>query len=82
MGGEMLEAFPCVPILGTTSLGVAVLSYNGALNFGLTGDWDIVPDLDVFSRGIEAAARELLDLATPANVSGGSRWAGPGPSTG
>ena len=82
MGGEMLEAFPCVPILGTTSLGVAVLSYNGALNFGLTGDWDIVPDLDVFARGIEAAARELLDLATPANVSGGSRWAGPGPSAG
>jgi len=58
-GGQMLEAFPCVPIAGTASIGVAVLSYNGQLDFGLVGDWDIVPDLDVLARGIEEGLREL-----------------------
>jgi diacylglycerol O-acyltransferase len=64
-GGQMIEAFPCVPIAGTASLGVAVLSYNGQLSFGLNGDWDIVPDLNVFARGIEEALRELRDAETP-----------------
>jgi WS/DGAT/MGAT family acyltransferase len=69
-GGKMLEAFPCVPILGTTSLGVAILSYNGRMNFGLTGDWDIAPDLDVFASGLEASFTELKKITAPANVRG------------
>jgi diacylglycerol O-acyltransferase len=67
-GGQMLEAFPCVPIASTASLGVAILSYNGQLSFGLNGDWDIVPDLDLFARGIEEALRELQDAATPGRI--------------
>jgi diacylglycerol O-acyltransferase len=68
-GGKMLEAFPCVPIMSNAALGVAVLSYNGQLDFGLCGDWDILPDLDVFAAGLEEARRELLDLSTPGEVS-------------
>jgi WS/DGAT/MGAT family acyltransferase len=75
-GGPMLEAFPCVPIAGTASIGVAILSYNGALNFGLCGDWDIVPDLDVLAAGIEESMTELRDLAAPGRV--GSAEARPG----
>jgi diacylglycerol O-acyltransferase len=71
-GGQLLEAFPCVPIAGTASLGVAILSYNGQLNFGLTGDWDIVPDLDVFAAGIQESLRELRDIATPGELSASS----------
>lgn len=67
-GGRMLEAFPCMPIHGTTSLGVAVLSYNGQLNVGLTGDLDIVPDLHIFASGIEQSIRELCALSSPANI--------------
>jgi diacylglycerol O-acyltransferase / wax synthase len=70
-GGQMIEAFPCVPIASTASLGVAILSYNGQLSFGLNGDWDIVPDLDVFANGIKEALRELQDAATPARISDG-----------
>jgi WS/DGAT/MGAT family acyltransferase len=62
-GGEMLEAFPVVPIMGTTSLGIAILSYNGALNFGLNADWDLFPDLRVLAEGIELETEALLDLA-------------------
>jgi len=64
----MLEAFPCVPIMSNAPLGVAVLSYNGQLDFGLTGDWDILPDLDVFAAGLEESRRELWDAAGPTEV--------------
>jgi len=66
MGGQMLEAFPCVPIAGTASLGIAILSYNGHLCFGLNGDWDVVPDLDRLASGIEDSVRELEGVARTA----------------
>jgi diacylglycerol O-acyltransferase / wax synthase len=59
-GGEMREAFPVVPIAGTTSLGVAVLSYNGKVCFGLQGDADLLgDDLPHLARGIEQSLQEL-----------------------
>jgi WS/DGAT/MGAT family acyltransferase len=63
LGGQLLEAFPCVPILGTASVGVAILSYNGQLNFGLTGDYDIVPDLHALADGIQESLAELCDAS-------------------
>jgi diacylglycerol O-acyltransferase / wax synthase len=67
-GGRLLEAFPAVPIMGTTSIAVAVLSYDGQLSFGLTGDYDVVPDLHVLAAGIAAARDELRELVTPGQV--------------
>ena len=61
LGGEMTEVFPFVPILGKVSLAVGCVSYNGNLNFGLNGDWDVVPDLHVLRRGIQESLAELLD---------------------
>jgi WS/DGAT/MGAT family acyltransferase len=58
-GGRLLEAFPFVPLLGTTSIGVAILSYDGQLAFGLTGDRDVVPDLQVLADGIRESIEEL-----------------------
>lgn len=60
LGGKLIEVFPYVPLVGTTSLGVAIVSYDGQLNFGLSGDWDLVPDLDVLADGIRASIAELL----------------------
>jgi len=68
MGAEMLEAFPIVPLVGNTSVGIAILSYNGALNLGLTGDRDTSPDLHVLAESIEKSfseARNLADVAAP-----------------
>ena len=53
LGARMLEAFPVVPLGGNMSLEVAVLSYNGALNLGVTSDRDTCPDADVFVHGVE-----------------------------
>jgi diacylglycerol O-acyltransferase len=42
---------------------VACTSLAGTLAFGLTADWDSVPDVEVLARGIEAAIDELEKAA-------------------
>jgi WS/DGAT/MGAT family acyltransferase len=62
-GQRLLECFPYVPLAGTVSVGVAIFSYDGALNFGVTGDYDKAPDIDVLCRGIEDGVQQLLAAA-------------------
>jgi diacylglycerol O-acyltransferase len=59
----MLEAFPYVPLAGTVRIGIAIFSYNGMLNFGVTGDFDSAADIGVLAGGIEAGMTELLGVA-------------------
>jgi WS/DGAT/MGAT family acyltransferase len=69
-GRQMREAYPYVPIANNVRIGIAIFSYLGTLNFGVTGDYDTTPDLDVLTRGIEAGVQELLDYAGLARSSG------------
>jgi WS/DGAT/MGAT family acyltransferase len=62
-GRQMLEVFPFVPIAGHLRVGVAIFSYNGMLNFGVTGDYDTAPDIGVLCRGVEDGMSELLKMA-------------------
>ena len=62
-GRPMLEAFPFVPLASTVRVGVAIFSYNGMLNYGVTGDYDTAPDIAVLCGGVEAGMTELLKLA-------------------
>ena len=66
----MLEAFPYVPLGGHVRVGVAIFSYNGALTFGVTGDYDTAEDLDVLCAGIEGALAELLERSRPRSARG------------
>jgi diacylglycerol O-acyltransferase len=59
-GRRMLRAFPYVPLAAPLRVGVSIFSYDGELTFGLTGDYDCAPDLDVLSEGIGAGVKELL----------------------
>jgi diacylglycerol O-acyltransferase / wax synthase len=59
-GREMLDYLPYVPLSYGVRTGVAILSYNGRIAFGVTGDWDTVPDIDVLAGGIENGVTELL----------------------
>jgi diacylglycerol O-acyltransferase len=61
LGARVLEAFPYVGIVGGQALTVAVLSYDGELAFGITGDRDVLPDLDVLAEGVLAGFAELED---------------------
>ena len=62
-GREMVEYLPFVPLGQGTRIGVAILSYNGGVSFGVTGDFDAVPEVDEFCREIERQVAELLELA-------------------
>ena len=63
LGRRMTEYRPFVPIGPGLRVGTAIMSYDGRLFFGVTGDYDTVPDVDVVARGIEAGITELLERA-------------------
>jgi len=60
MGARMLEAFPYVGVMGSVAVLVAVLSYDGRLGFGLSGDRDALPDRAVLAEGIDKSVAELV----------------------
>ena len=62
---RMLDAFPFVPLGGRVRVGVAIFSYDGGINFGVTGDRDSSPDIGVLCRGIERGVAELLGGPSP-----------------
>jgi hypothetical protein len=39
------------------------MSYNGGIDYGLLGDYDAMPDIEVVAEGIENALQELLAIA-------------------
>ena len=63
LGRRMERIFPIPFLAGDRALAIAIMSYDGGMNFGLLGDYDAMPDLDVVAEGIEGALAELLMLA-------------------
>ncbi|HWC14771.1 MAG TPA: wax ester/triacylglycerol synthase family O-acyltransferase [Actinomycetota bacterium] len=59
LGREMKEVYPVVPLSDNTTIGIALMSYNGTVGFGLLGDFDAAPDLAVLAEGIEKSLAEL-----------------------
>ncbi len=66
-GRRMLETFPYVPLGGHVRVGVAIYSYDGMLGFGVTGDGDAAPNLELLCTGIERGIAELLAAARDAS---------------
>ncbi len=63
MGRRLVEIIPYVPIASTVRTGISIFSYRGKVTFGITGDFDTNPDLEVLARGIEHGISELLRAA-------------------
>ncbi len=59
-GRRMIEAFPFVPLAGSVRIGIAIFSYAGNLAFGVTGDYESAPDIDVLSEGIDSGIKDLI----------------------
>jgi diacylglycerol O-acyltransferase / wax synthase len=64
-GRRLLESFPYIPLFASVRVAVAIFSYDGALSFGISGDYDTAPDIDVLGAGIERGLAELVALAEP-----------------
>jgi diacylglycerol O-acyltransferase len=63
LGRPMQTVHPVAFLAGERALAIGVISYNGAVNFGLIADHDAVPDLEVIAAGIERALADLVSLA-------------------
>ena len=57
-----------MPLGERSGLSVACTSLAGTMAFGLTADWDSLPDVDVLARGIETSIDELEKAAAAAPV--------------
>ena len=63
-GAKLLEAYGKLPLRKTCALSVSVLRYTDRLCWGFNADFDLVPDLDLFSAAVGEAFRELLRATT------------------
>ncbi len=63
LGRKMLEAYPVAFLPEHHALAVAIMSYNGQMNFGLLGDFDALGDIDSVGASIAAELAGLVALA-------------------
>jgi diacylglycerol O-acyltransferase / wax synthase len=64
MGRELEAVFPMVPLAKRQAVCFGVMSYHGAVNFGLIGDFEAMSGLDVLAGDLEAALAELVEATT------------------
>ncbi len=64
MLGRRLRAFyPEVPLVLNTALGIAIMSYDGSVFFGLLGDYEAMADIEDLAADLGAAIDELSAVA-------------------
>jgi WS/DGAT/MGAT family acyltransferase len=59
LGRELEDVFPVGFLPPNQALFVAIMSYNGGVNFGLLADYDSMEDVEVVAQGIERSIAEL-----------------------
>jgi diacylglycerol O-acyltransferase len=67
---RLLAIHPHVPLMGTLGLGLALFSYDGALSWGYSADWDLVPDLHDLILATEHSFEEMHRAACASRSSG------------
>jgi len=63
LGRQLARLYPLVPIVENAALGIAIMSYNGRIDFGLLADYDALPDVDDVAAALEGAIGELAAAA-------------------
>jgi diacylglycerol O-acyltransferase len=64
LGRRLRALYPVVPITGRQALGIAVMSYDGRLGFGLLADYDALADVDVLATELRASIDALAAAAS------------------
>ncbi len=63
LGRRLQVLYPVVPLAQRQALGIAVMSYDGHLGFGLLGDYDALADLDQIALDLKWAITSLSRAA-------------------
>jgi hypothetical protein len=60
LGRQLRDLFPIAFLPKGHALAVAIMSYNGGIEYGLLGDYDALDDIDVVAQGLDKALEELM----------------------
>ena len=63
LGRELEDCFPVGFLPPEQALFIAIMSYNGEINFGLLGDYDVMYDLEEVASALEDSIAELVEAA-------------------
>src|SRR5215208_7122470 len=75
LGRELQDLFPVAFLPRNHALAVAIMSYNGSMDFGLLGDYDAMHDLEDFGAMVDDSLTELKVAAKQRRRSNGSAGA-------
>jgi len=65
LGAPLLAAYPVAPLAHGQAVAIGVTSYNGHVFYGLIGDREAMPDIDVLAQCIDESLAELVALSRP-----------------
>ena len=78
LGRRMIRFYPVVPLAHNQALGIAIMSYDGRLAFGLLGDYDAMGDLEALADDLGVAIDDLTRAAgLPPSAPGATRGSSP-----
>jgi diacylglycerol O-acyltransferase / wax synthase len=60
-GSRMLASYPVIPLAKGQALSIGLTSYDGGVCYGLYGDRDAMPDLEVLGQCVVEALAELVE---------------------
>jgi WS/DGAT/MGAT family acyltransferase len=63
LGRELQDLFPIAFLPKRHALAIAIMSYNGGMDFGLLGDYDQMADIDYLGERLEHSLAELVTAA-------------------
>jgi WS/DGAT/MGAT family acyltransferase len=63
LGRELHDIFPIAFLPENHALAIAIMSYNGGINFGLLADYDAMEDVPEIAEAIKAEIAALLEAA-------------------
>jgi hypothetical protein len=68
LGRRLEDLFPVAFLPKGHALAIAVMSYDGGMDFGLLGDYDAMADLEVLGEMLGASVAELVAAAARAET--------------
>ena len=63
LGRELEDVFPVAFLPENHALAIAIISYNGGIDFGLLADYDSMEDVVLIADGLSQSLAELLEAA-------------------
>ena len=59
---RMLSAYPVMPLARGQAVSIGLTSYDGGVYFGLNGDRDAMPDLDLLGQCLVDSLADMVEI--------------------